>query len=70
MAETRQRDADESVLNYLDSERVLTITRNDDGTFNVTEHCDDFFGVDLTADELRELAAELIALADKEHAHG
>lgn len=43
--------------------RVFEITKNDNGTFRIEECCDNYFSLDLTAEELRELAAEIVALS-------
>jgi hypothetical protein len=45
------------------SKRILVIERRGD-RFGLTEACDLYFEAELTADELRQLAAELTKLAD------
>lgn len=42
--------------------RIFFVERTDDG-FRVVEGCDGHFKQDLTADELRELGHELIAVS-------
>jgi hypothetical protein len=46
--------------------RVLDIEKLPDGNFRLWEECDHYFYVDFTAEELRELAAELVALSNGE----
>lgn len=48
---------------YSGGGRVFEIIKNDDGTFSIWECCDNYFSEDFTADELRELAQEIIELA-------
>lgn len=45
--------------------RVFSVERLPDGRFRIGE-CDGYFYEDFTADELRELAAELVALSNGE----
>lgn len=45
------------------SKRILVIEREGD-KFVLTEACDLYFAAELTADELRQLGRELLALAD------
>lgn len=40
--------------------RVLQLWKDDDGTFGFGEGCDEFFGVSLTADEVRRFALWLL----------
>lgn len=50
-------------LSNYHSGRVFEIVKNDDGTFSIWEQCDNYFSLDFTADELIELAEEIIELA-------
>lgn len=59
------RSVDEPLLKFLADNRVLSVDANDDGTFEVTEACDSHFSATLSADELRTLGEELIALASR-----
>lgn len=43
--------------------RVFSIEKNENGTFTIWENCDNYFSEDFTADELRELAQEIIEIA-------
>ena len=43
--------------------RVFAITKNEDGTFEITEGCDHYFSETFTTDELRELAEEIIEVS-------
>lgn len=49
-------------LNRLD-DRVFSIEKLHDGTFKVREECDGYYSQTFTADELRELAKEIIELS-------
>lgn len=51
-------------LNRLAQERIVNITTypENPGLFSFQEACDYYFNLDLTADEVLELAAELIAM--------
>jgi len=53
---------DQSVLNILESERVFSIERTEDGKFRFTEECDHYFSCELTVSQVLDLANELIAL--------
>ena len=51
---------------YLDgseNQRIFDVEKRPDGTFRLTEACDGYFYVDLTAAELKGLGDELIAAA-------
>lgn len=52
-----------TVLSRLDEGRVFYI-RRDGEMFVVCEACDDYFGERLTRDELRQLASEIMELAN------
>ncbi len=54
----------ETVSQALATERVVRVKKNDDGTFEVREMCDEWFGATLTADQLKAWGRELIALAE------
>lgn len=56
---------DDSILEMLEVARVVAIARDGDH-FVATEQCDEWFKVELSRDDLRTLAAELVALADSE----
>ncbi len=43
--------------------RVFSIKAMPDGTFRIREECDGYFAMYFTADELRELAQEIIEVA-------
>jgi len=53
------------ILEKLCYNRVFSITKRDnkDGTFLFMEMCDDYFGVDLTKDEMLQLSEEIKSLA-------
>lgn len=57
----------ESILDLLKEERVLVIYYGlqDEDKFTMFEGCDRFFGVDLTAEQMRQLGQEIIDLADR-----
>lgn len=57
-----------TILEHLKSEKVFSIERDGD-RFMVTEECDGWFGEWLTRDELRQLAGEILALADEGESH-
>jgi len=50
-------------LDRLSKYRVFDIDKKQDGTFEIVEGCDQNFSAYFTAEELRELAAEIIALS-------
>jgi len=54
-----------SLLERMKERRIFSIWPSEDG-FTIGECCDGHFEQQLTADELRALAAEMIALADAE----
>ncbi len=47
---------DQSVLSILESERVLSIERAEDGKFRFIEACDRYFACGLTASQVLDLA--------------
>lgn len=52
------------LLDMLEERRVFGIERDDArGVFYIVEHCDTEFGCEFTAEQLVELAGELLALA-------
>lgn len=57
-----------SILERLDENhgRVFSVSKLADNTFAVREECDAYYSEVLSADELRQLGRELIALADGE----
>lgn len=44
--------------------RVLSVEKLPDGNFRIWEECDHYFCLDFTPEELRELAAELVAVTN------
>jgi hypothetical protein len=54
----------DTLLAALAKARVLKVTKNADGSFELEERCDGYFGVRLTRDQVLALAEELRALAD------
>ena len=52
-----------TILNRLDDDNVFVIECKG-GMFNIYERCDEYYQTSLTAGELRQLAAELIALSN------
>lgn len=46
--------------------RVFDVEKLPNGKFRIWEECDHYFYDDFTAEELRELAAELVALTNGE----
>lgn len=56
----------ESVTAALEGERVLRVSRRDDGTFRIKELCDEYFFIDVTRDQLVEWANELKRLAESD----
>lgn len=60
----REQEYD-SLLEYCSCERVFAIEKQEDGTFEVFDKCDEAFGVTLTSLELVELGGEIIKLAFK-----
>lgn len=53
-----------TMLDVMDGGRIFAVECIPGGLFRVTESCDSIFHVELTGDELRLLAGELVALAD------
>lgn len=59
----------QSILRALETNQIVAVSKEPDGKFLVSEKCDDYFSCRLTAEQLRALGHELIALADEnEHA--
>ncbi len=54
----------DTVLATLEDARVFSVEKTEDGLFRVEEHCDKYFHADLTKEQLIEVAAELVRLAD------
>jgi hypothetical protein len=53
------------LLDALAEARVFALFRaEEDGKYYAREECDQYFGCDLSASDLRLLAAELVAVAD------
>ena len=50
----------------LHDERVFTIGKRVDGSYGITECCDDYFSEKLTRDQILQLAQELIDYVGKE----
>lgn len=46
-----------------ESGRIFSIEKLPDGTFDIREECDGYFSLRFTAEEVRELAAELVAVS-------
>lgn len=53
------------IMKRLSDARVLDILRTDAGKFSFTEACDQYFDLDLTREEVLELAKELEAIANQ-----
>ena len=53
-----------SALKRLSERRVFNVYRLDSGAFRIIEACDQYFWLDLSAEEMRALAAELLAFID------
>lgn len=53
-----------SILDHLSNKNVFRIEKNSDGAFRVTENCDYWYGVDLTKEQMLQLAEEIKALAE------
>ena len=56
-----------TVMERLKEKRVVEFEAEDDGTFWVTEMCDEYFCEKLTKDELLQLSEELKTLAGGDH---
>jgi len=56
----------QTMLEAVKANRVFDVKLGKDGNFTVGECCDGWFGVDVTPDQLRALANELIALANSQ----
>lgn len=54
---------DESILNAFAENRLIKFTKNKDGTFGVTEMCDEYYGGKLTREQMLALAEEIRLLA-------
>lgn len=52
-----------SILQRLDDERIFNVSK-EGVLIAFTERCDDHFTVELTPDEVRQLAQELLNIAD------
>lgn len=61
----RQPVEADSILEALENQRVLAVTKHADGLFLIEERCDANFGVFLTPDQLKTLGRELIAIAEQ-----
>jgi hypothetical protein len=59
----RMQRMSDSILDLLEECRVLAITDKEDGTFEVEEACDYYFGVSLTRSQMLLLAHEIAELA-------
>lgn len=51
-----------SEIEKLKGERIFSITKKDDGTFEFEECCDNFFHIDLNKEEVIKLINELMDL--------
>lgn len=51
------------LIDKLYKENILVINKQSDGTFLLTEGCNEHYSVKLTKDELSQLGTELIAMA-------
>ena len=49
---------------YIGGGRVFSIEKNEDSTFTIWENCDHYFSEDFTAEQLRELAQEIVDLSN------
>lgn len=49
----------EKILDRLKEDRIFGIDKNDDGTFTLTELCDEYFDTKLTPAELMQLTVEI-----------
>lgn len=52
-----------SILKILEDNNVFGILNNADGTFKVFEMCDQYFDLELTANEMMELSREIMDMA-------
>jgi len=48
-----------SILTILEDERIVQISKNPNGTFTLTEMCDQYFEVTLTSAQLMQLTVEI-----------
>lgn len=55
---------DQPLLEHLSFGQVFAIRKVGKHTFQISEECDGYFGMDLTRAELRDLAAEIKKVAD------
>lgn len=53
------------MLDILNDRSVLHVTYNSNGGFTLWEACDKYYHADLTAEQLRELGEQLIAIANE-----
>jgi hypothetical protein len=53
----------QTISQALDDNRIVSVTKEPDGRFQVTERCDDYFSGYLTREQLLAWADELRALA-------
>jgi hypothetical protein len=54
-----------SILKLLCDERVLCVDKQNNGWVQFTEACDNYFSVVLSPDDVKQLAAELLALVNE-----
>ena len=54
----------EPILPQLRERQIFSIERTESGHFVLQEECDNYFDVELTPQDLKNLAAELVRLAD------
>ena len=54
-----------TMLEALEDNRIMGVIMPESGGCVVSEHCDYYFSLSITKDQLRALGEELIALADK-----
>ena len=50
-----------TILDLLNDEQVFAIDANADGTYEVSERCDEYYAVTLTRDQMVGLAQEILA---------
>lgn len=53
-----------TMLERLKEERIMIVEMGEDGSFTLTEACDKYFDIGLSAGELRQLAIELLQMAN------
>ena len=54
-----------AMLWAISENRIFTVEKTEDKTFVIMERCDDYFSIEVTASQLRDLGMELIAIADE-----